>query len=129
MSIIGIIGSIILGGVSGKLLAQSWLSFISAIVGLIGVIRCKQIAVNLAQSGLHLVTCAFFSLLLWGVDYANARWIGLGYTTGETVIFWITALFSFVFMIPQMILRVKEVWKMAMNSGYLEKKIRSTKNI
>lgn len=129
MSIIGIIGLIILGGVSGKLLAQSWLSFISAIVGLIGVIRRKQIAVNLAQSGLHLLTCAFFSFLLWGVDYVNLKWIGLGYTTSETVIFWIAALIAFTFMIPQMILRVKEVWKMAMDSEYLEKKARSAKNI
>ncbi|EKD24129.1 MAG: hypothetical protein ACD_81C00100G0005 [uncultured bacterium] len=127
MLIIRIVIAIFLGWAAARLIMQSWLSFVAAVVALIGVIRRKQIAVNLGGFALHMATLIVVSVLLWGIDYVSVEWFKLGYATIEIVAFWGILGITVVSNIPNFILHAREGWKMAMDSEYLEKKTRETR--
>lgn len=124
MNIVGFIISIIFGGIWGRLFTQSCLSFCVAVASFVTVARGRSVGVNIGGGVLHLLTSLVCSGLIWALQYV-AGWLGIGYSTIETAAFYIVGTLVIMGLIPQSLLRLKEVWKMSNDPAYLEEKSRS----
>lgn len=107
--IIVVIGSLILGGISGKLLAQTWTSFILGVVILFKAIKRKVFKKNVLSVSILFVQAIFFNLGLLLVGYVNEKWIGLGYSNLESVLFWVSGGIVFLGSLPLMVMKFKNI--------------------
>lgn len=108
-TIITIVGSFILGGISGKLLAQTWSSFLLGVVIFFKAIKHRVLKKNMLAILILFVQAVFFNLILFLLSYANEKWIGLGYSNLETLLFWISGGIVFLGSLPLMVMKLKNV--------------------
>jgi len=119
-----IIISPIWGIVSTQLFLQSWLAFINAIIDIIGIVRGKVARKNnLLGLGVAILQVLLFSVLLSLGYYLLTKVFSFGYTRIENIIYWIFAVISLLYIIPQMPSKIKGAWRCANISGALEENI------
>lgn len=112
------------GILSTQLFLQSWLAFINAIIISIGIIRGKVSRKNnlLGLGVATLQMILFFVLLILG-DYLLTKAFSFGYTRIENIIYWIFAVITCLYMIPQMPSKIKKAWRFANVAVALEENI------
>lgn len=106
---IAVIGSLILGGISGKLFAQTWSSFLLSMLILVKAIKRRVFKKNVLAISILFVQAVFFNLALFLIGYVNEKWIGLGYSNLETLIFWVSGGIVFLGSLPLMVMKFKNI--------------------
>ncbi len=123
-----IVVSPVWGILSTQLFLQSWLAFINAVIYIIGVIRNKVARKNnLLGLGVAILQVLLFSGLLSLGYYLLGKVFSFGYTRIENIIYWIFAIISLLYMVPQMPSKIKKAWRSANVSGALEENIAKRK--
>ena len=109
------------GAVSSQLLLQAWLAFVNLIIHLIGLVmgRVKR-KINLSGIGAALVQMLLFSALLHGGHYLLTEVFSFGYSTAEYYTYWIFAVLSILYMLPQIPAKVRKSWRNATVVGSIE---------
>ncbi len=121
-SIVGVIFvSPFWGAISSQLLLQAWLAFVNLIIHLIGLVmgRVKR-KINLSGIGAALVQMLLFSVLLHGGHYLLTEVFSFGYSTAEYYTYWIFAVLSILYMLPQIPAKVRKSWRNATVVGSIE---------
>jgi len=109
------------GMISARLFLQSWLAFISSIINLIGLVKGEvERKTTILGFGVGQFQAVLFSFLIWLGNYLLTQVLLFGYTQAESIIYWIFAGLSFLYMLPQIPNRIKKAWKMATERGFIE---------
>lgn len=129
MNLIGVIlVSPLWGAISTQLFLQSWLAFINFVINLIGLLKGNvEKKVNLIGLGAALTQVILFAVLLRGSQYLLTEVLGFGYTTYENVAYWIFAVLSILYMIPQLPAKIRKSWRNATVAGSLDEDIMKRK--
>jgi hypothetical protein len=111
------------GMISTQLFLQSWLSFINSIFCIIGLIRGKtsrkDTLLGLAASIIGIIIMS--GLLRLGFYILDI--LPFGSTKTENTVYWIFAVFSLLYMIPQIPSKIRKGWRNVNVYGSLEEDI------
>ena len=135
MRIIGLfIVAPIWGLISTQLFLQGWLSFINALIYIIGGIRRKIQFSNVAMGmGVGIGQCILFEGLLYLGYFLISDVMSFGYTKSENIVYWVFASLSAVWCLFQFPSKIITTWRHANVKGALEedmlKKKASKKNM
>ncbi|HLF08052.1 MAG TPA: hypothetical protein VI789_01710 [Dehalococcoidia bacterium] len=127
MSLIGIlVVAPLWGAMSTQLFLQAWLAVINVVSSVIGLARAKVprkwVFLGL---GVYAVQAIVFPVLLGLGYYLLSEKLSFGYTSAENIVYWIFALLSLLYMLPQLPRKVKKAWRNANVRGSLELDISS----
>ena len=88
---------------------------------LLGLVKGRvERRLNFIGIGTALVQMILFSALLHGGYYLLAEVFSFGYSTAENVVYWIFAVLSILYMLPQIPAKVRKSWRNATIAGSLQ---------
>ena len=109
------------GAISSQLLLQGWLAFVNLIIHLIGLAKGRvERRLNFIGIGVALTQMLLFSALLHGGHYLLTEVFSFGYSTAEYYTYWIFAVLSILYMLPQIPAKVRKSWRNATVVGSIE---------
>lgn len=116
------------GAVSTQLFLQAWLAAINLVITFIGFLvgRVKRSNTALGM-GVALVHGLIFSGLLHAGSWLLTDVLGVGWSRIENMVYWVFAVLSALYMLPQIPSRLRKVWRNAMVPGSLEEDIKKRK--
>lgn len=75
---------------------------------------------NALAMGVAVFSSVLFSLLLRGGFWLLGDVLPFGWTRAETIVYWVFAVLSLLYTLPQIPLRVRKAWRLAMIPGSVE---------
>ena len=101
------------GAIAGQLFAQQWLAFINAISSFIGLVRRRGSSKMNISGFVFSVIFMFLWYALLRVGEYVSEYFSLGYTKGETYVFYIFFVISIWTVLMELIGKAKLVWERA----------------
>ncbi len=108
------------GILSTQLLLQAWLSFINGIINIIaffaGRVDRKSTALGF---GVCIGSCALFNGLFYAGFWLLSDILHFGYSASENTVYWIFAVLSGLYMLPQIPERIRQSWRNSMEKSII----------
>jgi hypothetical protein len=110
------------GTLSAQLFLHGALASVTFVIYLIGFFTAKeQRSQNLSHLGYSLLRVAVCAGLLYGGHTLISDLIGFRYSDSETIVYWLFAIGSIVWMLPQVPAKLRATWRHATITGAQEK--------